>query len=69
MRYDGISLGGGLYIDGRVARTGRCEQLQARQALDDRPRQRCALAHDADHVEWQEALDNFIGFGRIIIED
>jgi len=35
MRYHDTSLGRGLHIDGRVARTGRCDQLQSRQALDD----------------------------------
>src|SRR5262249_40943092 len=69
MRHDDTSLGRGLYIDGRVARTGRCDQLQSRQALDDCPGQRCALAHDADHIERQEALDNLIGFGQMVIED
>src|SRR5271157_1910973 len=35
MRYHDASLGRGLHIDGRVARTGRCDQLQSRQAPDD----------------------------------
>ena len=37
--------------------------------LDDRPWQRCALAHDADHVERQEALDNFVEIGQMVIEN
>src|SRR4029077_9100101 len=28
-----------------------------------------ALAHDADHVERQEALDNFVEIGQMVIEN
>ena len=35
MRHHDASLGRGLHIDGRVARAGRCDQLQSRQAPDD----------------------------------
>ena len=52
-----------------LRKTGRGDQLQSRQALDDRPRQRCALAHDADHVERQQALDNFVEIGQMVIEN
>ncbi len=69
MGYDDASLGRGIDIDGRVARTGRGYELQSRQPLDDRPRQRCALAHDADHVERQQALDDRVEIGQMVIEN
>src|SRR6266436_188759 len=69
MRYHDTSLGRGLHIDGRVARTGRCDALQSRQPLDDRPWQRCALAQNADHVERQETLDNLVAMRQMVIEN
>src|SRR4029077_6464268 len=68
MRHRDTSLSRGLHIAGRVARTGRCDQLQSRQAPDDRPWQRCALAHDADHVERQEALDHVVEIGKMSLK-
>src|SRR5439155_26543392 len=57
MRYHDTSLGRGLHIDGRVATTRRCDELQSRQPLDDCLWQACALAHDADYAERQLTLD------------
>ena len=39
-----------------------------RQALDDVTRQRCALPHDAHHVERRQPLNDGVWVGEVIVE-
>ena len=48
-------------IDRRVRGSRRGNELEIGKTLNDGAGQRCSLAHDADHVERPEALDDFFG--------
>jgi len=51
---DDATLGAGREVDGRVAKPARHQELQRRQLVEERARERCPLAHDDDDLERAE---------------